>query len=84
MIILIFVIIVFLYILYTRIITETYINLNIYPSRLLFMHKYAKLKNGKIIALDIKPITPSINESKCVKRLCPPQFADNMTCYQCI
>lgn len=83
MIIFIILFIIFIYILYKTVTIEPYINLNIYPSRLLFMHKFAKLHNGKIISLDIKPIEPSINESKCVKHLCPQMFADNMTCYQC-
>lgn len=62
--------------------TESYKNLNIYPSRLFFMRKFAKLKNGKVIALDINPIQPTINESKCVEKQCPPIY-DNMTCYEC-
>jgi hypothetical protein len=82
--ILILLIIIFIIYIYITVVTvEPYINLNIYPSRLLFMHKFAKLHNGRIISLDIKPIEPSINESKCVKQLCPRMFADNMTCYQC-
>lgn len=62
---------------------EPYINLNIYPSRLFFMRKFAKLKNGKIVSLDIKPIEPTMNESQCNIRLCPARFADKMTCYEC-
>ncbi len=63
---------------------EYYKNLNIYPSRLLGMHKFAKLKDGKIISLDIKPIEPTINESKCDIGYCPLWLSDNMTCYNCI
>jgi hypothetical protein len=62
---------------------ESYQNLNIYPSRLFFMRKFAKLHNGKIVSLDIKPIEPTINESKCDISPCPLYFADNMTCYNC-
>jgi len=84
LILLIIIFIIYLYITVVTVVTvEPYINLNIYPSRLLFMHKFAKLHNGRIISLDIKPIEPSINESKCVEHLCPRMFADNMTCYQC-
>ena len=62
---------------------EPYQNLNIYPSRLLGMHKFAKLHNNKIISLDIEPIKPTINETQCVIHQCPPHFSDNMTCYKC-
>ncbi len=62
---------------------EHYKNLNIYPSRLLGMHKFAKLHNNKIISLDIKPIEPTINESKCDIHYCPIWLSDNMTCYKC-
>lgn len=81
-IILLYLVIIYLvYYLYNN--YESYQNLNIYPSRLLAMHKFAKLHNNKIISLDIKPIEPSINESQCVIHQCPPYFSDNMTCYKC-
>lgn len=63
--------------------SEHYQNLNIYPSRLLGMQKFSKLKNGKIIGLDIKPIQPMIGETKCTIVRCIPWFDDNMTCYEC-
>jgi hypothetical protein len=64
---------------------EPYINLNIYPSRLLFMRRYAKLnKIGRITSLDVNPIQPGINESQCLLSLCPKYYSDNITCYYCI
>lgn len=77
------ILIIFIYILCRTIKLEPYINLNIYPSRLFFMKKFAKLKNGKIASLDIKPIEPTMNESQCVTHICPAMFADKMTCYRC-
>ena len=63
---------------------ENYVNLNIYPSRLLFMRRYAKLnKNGNIISLDVNPIEPRINETKCTQMLCPKYYSDNISCYYC-
>ena len=63
---------------------EHYVNLNIYPSRLLGMQKFAKLHNGKIISLDIKPIEPTFGETQCLVAKCPQWFMDNMVCYNCM
>lgn len=64
--------------------SEHYQDLNIYATRLLGMHKYSKLKNGKIVFVDIKPIQPTKNESKCIIKTCPSWWNDNMTCYECL
>jgi hypothetical protein len=64
--------------------TEQYQNLNMYPTRLLGIHKFSKLKNGNIVYMDIKPIEPGVGESQCVIKQCPPLWNDNMTCYECL
>ncbi len=61
---------------------ELFQNINIYPSRLLQMRTYGKLSNNTILAIDTKPITPTINETECTEVLCPP-YVSLMTCYKC-
>lgn len=63
---------------------ETYNNLNIYPTRLLGMRRYAKLnKNGRIISIDVDVIKPGIGESGCIEVLCPKYYSDTISCYYC-
>lgn len=67
--------------------TEPYNNLGYYPTRLFWSHKYGKMDkcNSKTISsVDIKPIEPGINETKCIVTLCPEYFSDNITCYYCV
>lgn len=62
---------------------EQFQNLNFYPSKLFGMRKFGKMKGGKIISLDIKPIVPSFGESQCDIVQCPPHLSNDMTCYRC-
>lgn len=80
-IIILILIIIYIILIYPQ--TEHYQNLYIYPTRLLGMHKFSKLKNGKIVFVDIKPIQPTKNESQCIIKPCPAWWNDNMTCFEC-
>lgn len=63
---------------------EAYENLNLYPSRLFFMKKFAKLNdNNKIVSLDIREIKPTFNETQCKIKKCPRFYIDDLTCYKC-
>lgn len=61
---------------------EPFINIQLYPTHIYDMPKYAKIYPN-IIKLSIKPQGPGPNETKCFPTPCP-LYLDNTTCTYCV